>query len=195
MVKACHNMACRRHGSADDYLCLHAQTHRSMKYFVQHKYGVSKDYNTFDQHPWHGTGQGTADAALRYIALSDSLIDAYHSKIQLLWIIQDPTLTLVIVKSMKAFINDVAMLVSGATSTFEQMIQHAQTQLQWWTQLIQASGGALNPQKCCCALYHWMPDTSGILCLSTTNPNNINIAPCPQQPQQTIHVLKPNEGT
>jgi len=60
--------------------------------------------------------------------------------------------------------------------------------------LIQASGGALNPQKCCCALYHWMPDTTGILSPSTVDPT-INIAPCPQKPQQTIQVLKPNKGT
>jgi len=193
MVEACHNMACRRHGAADDYLRLHAQTHRSMKYYVRHKYRVSKDYNTFDQHPWHGTGQGAADAALRYIALSDSLIDAYHSKIQP-WIIQDPTLTIVIVKSMKAFIDDVAMSVNSATSEIDPMIQRAQIQLQWWTQLIQASSGALNPQKCCCALYHWTPDATGILRPSTIDPI-INIAPCPQKPQQTIQVLKPNEGT
>jgi len=142
MVEACHNMACQRHGAADDYLRLHAQTHRSMKYYVRHKYGVLKDYNTFDQHPWHGAGQGAADAALRYIALSDSLIDAYHSKIQP-WIINDPTLTLQIVKSLKAFIDDVAMSISGENVPFTQMIQQAQTNLQWWTQLMQASGGAL----------------------------------------------------
>jgi len=64
MVEACHNMACRRHDAADDYLCLHAQTHRTMKYYVRHKHGVSDDYNTFDQYPWHGAGQGVADAAL-----------------------------------------------------------------------------------------------------------------------------------
>jgi len=61
-----------------------------MKYYIWHKYGVSEDYNTFEQHPWHGAGQGAADVALWYIALSDSLIDAYHSKIQP-WIIKDPT--------------------------------------------------------------------------------------------------------
>ena len=64
MVKACHNMACQHHGTADDYLCLHAPTHRLLKYYVRHKYGVLEDYNTFDQHPWHGAGQGAADAAL-----------------------------------------------------------------------------------------------------------------------------------
>jgi len=71
----------------------------------------------------------------------------------------------------------------------------AQTQLQWWTQLVQASGGALNPQKYCCALYYWRPDTSGILHLTTIDPENINIALCNIRLQQTIHVLKLDEGT
>jgi len=93
-----------------------------MKYYVWHKFGVSEDYNTFDQHPWHGAGQGAADAALRYIALSDSLIDAYHTKIQP-WAIKDPTLTLTVVKSMKAFIDDVAMSMGGDHPSFENLIQ------------------------------------------------------------------------
>jgi len=82
MVEACHNMECRRHGAADDYLRLHAQTHRMMRYYVRHKYGVLLEYNTFEDHPWHGAGQGAANAALRYIALSDSLINAYHAHFQ-----------------------------------------------------------------------------------------------------------------
>jgi len=57
-------MACRRHGAADDYLRLHAQMHRLMRYYVRHKYSVLTDYNMFDDHPWHGAGQGAADAAL-----------------------------------------------------------------------------------------------------------------------------------
>ena len=73
MVEACHNMTCHQHGTVDNYLWLHAQTHHLMKCYVCHKYGISKDYNTFDQHPWHGAGQGAADAALQYIVLSDTL--------------------------------------------------------------------------------------------------------------------------
>jgi len=165
-----------------------------MKYYVRHKYGVSEDYNTFDQHPWHGARQGVADAALRYIALSDSLIDAYHSKIQK-WAIREPTLTLTVFKSMKAFIDDVAMSVGGDHLSIETLTEQAKQQLQWWTQLIQASGGALNPSKCCCALYTWTPDAAGILRLDTSVHHAIQIAPCHQQPQQTIQVLKPNEGT
>jgi len=82
---------------------------------------------------------------------------------------------------MKTFIDDVTMSVGGNESSFKNLIQQAQTQLQWWTQLIQASSSALNPQKCCCTIYTWHPDTSGILQLSTVAPNDTVIVPCPQQ--------------
>jgi len=64
MVEACHNLACRHHGAEDAYLRLHAKMHRAMKYYICHKFGVSKEYNTFKSHPWHGVGQGMADTAL-----------------------------------------------------------------------------------------------------------------------------------
>jgi len=91
-----------------------------MKYYVCHKYGVSPDYNTFDSHPWHGAGQGATDAALQYIVLSDSLIDAYHEDIQP-WCMRDPTMTTTIIKSIKAFINDVAMSVGGTLLTLQEL--------------------------------------------------------------------------
>jgi len=81
MVEACHNLASHRHGADVAYLHLHARTHQAMKYYVQHKFGVLVNYNTFEQHPWHGAGQGAADAALCYIVLSDMVIDAYRTKI------------------------------------------------------------------------------------------------------------------
>jgi len=121
MVEACHNMACRCHGAANDYLCLHTQMHRLMRYYVRHKYSVLTDYNMFDDHPWHGAGQGAANAALRYIVLSDSLIDAYHERFQP-WTMHDPTLTTKIFKSLKAFIDDVAMSAGGPT-LFPALIQ------------------------------------------------------------------------
>ncbi len=153
---------------------------------------MSDAYNTFNQHPWHGVGQGAVDAALRYIVLSDTLIDAYHTKVHP-WSLCNPTLTLMIVKSLKAFINDVAMLVGGDAPSFNQLIQRAQTQLQWWMQLIRASGGELNSQKCYCMTYTWAPNEAGILRQSA--PVAVTISPCSQNPQQTIPVLKPNKGT
>jgi len=125
MVEACHNMACCRHSAADDYLCLHAQMHWLMKYYVCHKYGLSPDFNTFDQHPWHGVGQGAVDAALCYIALSDSLINAYHSRIQP-WEIYDPMMMIQIIKSLKAFIDDVALSAGRDYNTFSDLVYCAQ---------------------------------------------------------------------
>jgi len=192
MVEACHNMACR--GTADDYLRLHAQTHRLMKYFVQHKYGVSKDYNTFDLHPWHGTGQGAADAALRYIVLSDSLIDAYNEKVQP-WTILDPTLTLPLLKNLKAFIDDVVMSAGGTHNNLQELVHATQSQVQWWNELIQASGGALNPTKCCCMVHTWMPDKFGILRPAPLPTDSIHIAITMDPNSPRLPVLLPHEGT
>jgi len=128
MVEACHNLACHQHGAADDYLRLHAAMHILMKYYICHKFSISQDYNTYEQYPWHGTGQGAADAALCYIALSDALIDAYHSKIQPN-IIHDPTLTITIMQSIKAFINDVAMTAAVPSSDLTALVVRAQDQL------------------------------------------------------------------
>jgi len=133
-----------------------------MKYYVCHKFGVSSDYNMYEQHLWHGAGQGAADAALRYIALSDALTDAYHSKIQLT-LINDPTLTIIVTQSIKAFIDDIAMAAATPNSDITELVDRAQTQLTWWNQLIQVTGGALNPNKCCYTFYYWQPDKFGIL--------------------------------
>jgi len=132
-----------------------------MKYYVRHKFGVSADYNTFEQHPWHGAGQGAADAALCYIVLSNTLIDAYHTKVapQML---QDPTRTIIVIRSLKAFIDDVVLHATVThTSQFDKLHTKAQTQLQWWAQLVQVTGGALNPKKCCGLVYKWEPDKHG----------------------------------
>jgi len=134
-----------------------------MRYFVRHKFGVSDTYNTFSQHPWHGAGQGAADAALRYIVLSDTLIDAYHTKIAP-HMMHDPTTLISIIRSLKAFIDDVVLHATARpTEDFATLQQRAQTQLSWWAQLVQVTGGELNPKKCCGLVYQWSPDKHGIL--------------------------------
>ncbi len=118
-----------------------------MQYFVRHKFGVSKEYNTFSQHPWHGSGQGAADAALRYIVLSDTLIDAYHSKIDM-HLIYDPTHHIEILRSLKAFINDVVLHThQPPDKSVEELQLCAQEKLTWWDQLVKVTGGELNPKN------------------------------------------------
>jgi len=126
--------------------------HQAMQYYIWHKFGVSQDYNTFNQHPWHGTGQGTADAALQYITLSDTLINVYHMKI-VPQMLTDPTRSVDIIQSLKAFIDDVVLHATPDNQArFDEPQHWAQVQLTWWTQLVQVTGGELNP-KSVVALY------------------------------------------
>jgi len=163
MVEACHNLACRCHGATDAYLKLHACTHQVMWYYVQHKFGVSQEYNTFDQHPWHGAGQGAVEVALQYIILSDTLIDTYHTKVAL-HMLHNPTQNLEILQSLKAFIDDVILHAKPNQPNQLDDLQHqAQAQLQWWVQLVQVTGRALNLKKCCGIAYQWVLDKWGIL--------------------------------
>jgi len=125
-----------------------------MRYYVQHKFGVSHEYNTYKQHPWHGAGQGTTDTALRYIVLSDTLIDTYHTKVTPA-MIHDPTTMITIIQSLKAFIDDVVLHTANpAADNVQALTQQAETQIQWWDQLAKVTGGALNPKKCCGMAYH-----------------------------------------
>jgi len=114
-----------------------------MKYYIRHKFGISTDYNTFDLHPWHGAGQGAANAALRYIALSDTLIDAYHTKVAP-QMISDPSNSLTITQSLKAFIDDVVLHATQAHTSYLTLQQQVQSRLQWWNQIVCVTGGALN---------------------------------------------------
>jgi len=104
-----------------------------------------------------------ADAALHYIVLSDTLINAYHTKIapQML---MNPTRNLEIICSLKAFIDDIVLhATSHRQDPIDDLQTCAQTQLQQWAQLVQVMGGKLNPKKCCGLVYQCKPNKQGIL--------------------------------
>jgi len=129
MVETCHNLACCQHGADVAYLWLHVRTHQLMRYYVHHKFGVSIDFNTSKQHPWHSAGQGATDAALRYIVLLDTLIDAYHTKVAPT-MMHDPTRLIAIIHSLKAFIDDVVLHANDHhDGNIDELISTAQTNL------------------------------------------------------------------
>ncbi len=99
------------------YLKLHVHTHQLMRYYVWHKFGISTDYDTFESHPWHGASQGAADATLQYIALSDTLINTYHTKVAP-HLISDPTNAIQVQQSLKAFIDNAIMNANSMSQTW-----------------------------------------------------------------------------
>jgi len=89
-----------------------------------------------------------------------------------------------VIKSIKAFIDDVAMSASKTTSSIQALKNEAQHQLRWWNDLIKVTGGELNPSKCCGTIAAWQPDKFGILCPVYHGPNEIKITLSEMDPQQ-----------
>jgi len=148
---------------------------QAMKYYVWHTFGILNDYNTFTHHPWHSAGQGAANAALCYIVLLDTLSNAYHTKIAPNCM-HNPTYLIPVLCSLKAIIDNVVLHASGTQhQPIEKLCNNAMTQLQWWNKLVQVTGGALNPKKCCTIAYTWQPDKCGILQLAKMTPTSAPI--------------------
>jgi len=106
MNEACQNLSCHQHGADPRYIKLHAQTQCKFKYFVKHAYGLSTEYNQYsDQHPWHGAGQGTGNAAPCWVIQSHSLITVYHSQATL-WSLPNPVMHTTLTMGINAFMND-----------------------------------------------------------------------------------------
>jgi len=113
----------------------------SCNIFVHHKFGVSTAFNMFLQHPWHGTGQGAANATLQYIILLDTLINAYHTKV-VPQMMHDPSMPITIQRRLKAFIDDIVLqATTEQPDEFAKLQQKAQQQLAWWVQVMQVTGG------------------------------------------------------
>jgi len=111
MIKAPNNLACLQHRADPKYIKLHAQTQQELCYYLKHKYGVSKDFNTNSKdHPWHGMGQGAGDACNRWVIGLDSMAEAYSSKAHG-WRIPTPIPQPQLKQTIKAFINDVNLFI------------------------------------------------------------------------------------
>jgi len=100
-----------------------------------------------------------------------------------------------VTKSIKAFIDDVAMSATMLSSRIQDLIMKVQTQLQWWDKQIKVTGGELNPSKCCRAIHTWQPDKLGILQAVQPNPDKMKITLSDKDPMDQIPILQQYEGT
>jgi len=87
------------------------------------------------------------------------------------------------------------MAAAAPTSDLTALAARAQAQLTWWNQLIKVTGGALNPNKCCYAVYHWQPDKYGILHLKPPPASAEPLTLGTPDKQEHIPLLPLNEGT
>jgi len=81
MIEAPNNLACLQHGADPQYIKLHTQTQKELRYDLKHKYRVSTTYNKHSTNqPWHGMGQGTGDTSNCWVIGTDSMSEAYSQK-------------------------------------------------------------------------------------------------------------------
>jgi len=161
MIEGCQNLSCRQHGADLQYLKFHAKAHRLFRYHVKHAHGVSTHYNTFTtDSPWYGAGQGLGDAAPRWVVQADSLISAYQS-VATPWTIAPPDRSTQIQQGFDAFVDDTDIIAATPLQTNTDPIPIVQRNLNKWHDILQASGGELNPTKCVWLYFDWKFDTKG----------------------------------
>jgi len=149
MLEAPNNLACLQHGADPQYVKLHAQTQRELRYHLKHKYGISKGFNTHsDTQPWYGMGQGAGDASNRWVIGSDSMADTYQATAHG-WTIKSPVPTESVKFTLKAFIDDVNLFIGQDPNVTEaEFHQQAQQDINRWHRILKATGGKLNTKKC-----------------------------------------------
>jgi len=194
MIEACQTLSCQQHGADINYLKLHAQTIVLLCYYVKHTFGISEEYNTHsEESPWYGTGQGAGDAAPCWVVLANSLIMVYLSQADP-WNVQSPDRKLTLIQGFDAFMDDTAMTtVANEHQRMHDVIQIAQTNLNLWNNLLQASGGILNPSKCMWLQFNWDFHPNGTIRLLQPQNQQITVTNPPNQPQP-IKCLTPSEA-
>jgi len=149
MIEAPNNLACLQHGADPQYIKLHAQTQKELRYHLKHKYRVSTEYNKHSTNrPWHGMSQGAGDASNCWVIGTDSMSDTYSQKANG-WTLPSPFKNLTQKQMLKAFIDDVNLFIGQPQATSKQtFLSMAQADINWsWHGILQATGGELNAKK------------------------------------------------
>jgi len=196
LIEACENLSCRQQGADLNYIKLHAAMQQLFRYHVKHAHGVSVRYN---QHsatdPWYGAGQGTGDACARWVVQANSMILAYNTRANP-WCTTHPDYSSPLTLGLDAFIDDTDLMAANSPNhSRPSPIQKVQYNLSLWNDLLQASGGSLNPSKCVWFYFNWKQDARGtnkIVAPTTTAPS-IQIHTAHDQ-ATPICLLQPHEA-
>jgi len=162
MIEACMNLSCRQQGANIQYLKLHALMQQTFWYYVKHAQGISTAYNQHSQtDPWYGAGQGAGDACLRWIVQADSIIQAYALRAEP-WILYSPNYKTHYCQLLDAFVDDTDIFAAKRhRQNLANFVATLQSNINLWHNLLQASGGVLNPSKCVWLCFNWQIGTSG----------------------------------
>jgi hypothetical protein len=136
---------------------------------------TDKGYKHEPSNPMYGTGQGSANSPAIWCFISSALFDGYETEAHQATYV-DPQGNKGVSLSMVGFVDD----CNGQTKLFshteskearKQIMNRAQQNAQLWTDLLDASGGALELTKCSCHVLQWDFSKQGAPILSPKQGN------------------------
>ena len=160
-----------------------ASTLFQAEYRVRTELGVSPSgYRHELSHPIYGTGQGSSNSPAIWCFLSSTLFDCYDD-VSKSASYSDPTETVHVNLGMVGFVDDCNGQTNefhedGSAQTVDQLLNKTRSNAQMWSDVLSASGGALELQKCSCHVLQWQFSSSGAPVLvprlpSTTQPVSV----------------------
>ena len=164
----------RKFGVPDQVAKMNSATLEHAEYRIRTNMGLAKTgYRHSVSHPIYGTGQGSANSPAIWCFLSSALFDGY-----------DSVATQATYSSANGEVHQRLGLIgfvddcNGQTNQFPtqvtkdsipQLLIQAKSNAQYWSDLLQASGGALELSKCSCHVVNWAFNTHGKPFLASKN--------------------------
>jgi len=146
-----------------------------------------------DDHPWYGAAQGGTDSAICWAISSNHLIKAYASAAHH-WQIYHPNHRLAMNCGLDAFMDDTSILLGKyASLDISELVLRLQFNLNLWQELLQVSGGTLNPPKCSWSPVIWKFDSFGNATLSELTSSSDATFTTANTDHGTSHCLKYNK--
>ena len=166
IVPAVAMLASRKFGVPKSVTLANANTLKNAQYRIRTDLGLAPTgYSHTPEQPIYGTGQGSANGPCLWLFLDSVLYDCYDSKnVPAVYCTPDKRNRISL--GMAGFVDD----SNGQTNRFETdenertwklILQAAQKNAQLWTNLLHASGGALELSKCSFHLLRWSFSISG----------------------------------
>ncbi|KAI2506424.1 hypothetical protein MHU86_8050 [Fragilaria crotonensis] len=143
-----------------------ASTLEKAEFHVRTELGISPtSYRHEPEFPVYGTGQGSANSPAIWCFLSSTLFDCYDTRAHqaIYW---DTHNDVRVHFGLIGFVDDCngqtnAFGSDGSTATVHQIVSQAQANAQCWSDLLHASGGALELSKCSTHILQWQFSLSG----------------------------------
>jgi len=145
------------------------------------------------ENPWHGAGQGADDATPQWIVQADSMMHAYQSQATISTL-SNPNLTNTISQGIDTFLDDTWMSNNGHCNQIQTIHHTAQTNLTLWHDILKASSGLLNLQKCVWFMFNWKHYPSGRTQLIAPPATNVLTITNHHNITQPIWLLQPKEA-